>query len=128
MRLFRTRSRRLRFAWLALLALLFQQVALVAYACPVVEVPPVPQVVMADCEGMDMPDPEAPLLCDQHCQRGHVTAPDLKVPQVPPLALSAPHFDLAMVLLPQVQAQHYEGVPLYRSDPPPAQRFCSLQI
>ena len=84
--------------------------------------------MMAGCEGMEMPDPTAPVLCDQHCQREHVTNPDLKAPQVPPLALPALHFTLTEALLTPVQDQHYEDVPTCRSDPPPAQRFCSLQI
>ncbi|MGH8063507.1 MAG: hypothetical protein ACREO7_15995 [Pseudoxanthomonas sp.] len=124
---FRRRRKRLRFAWLALLALLLQQVTMVVYACPQTEVPP-PQVMMSDCEGMEMPDPAAPLLCDQHCQRDHLTTPDLRVAQVPPLALPPPHFDLAASLLPPVPAQYYEDVPTCRSDPPAAERFCSLQI
>lgn len=123
----RTRRQRLRFAWLALLALLFQQVALAAYTCPTAEVPPRP-VVMAGCEGMEMPDPDAPALCDQHCQRNHVTSSDAKTPQVPPQALPPLHFALTAALLPPIEAQYYEDVPLCRSDPPPAQRFCSLQI
>lgn len=125
---FRTRRQRLRFAWLALLALLFQQVALAAYACPMTEVPPQPQALMAGCEGMEMPDPDAPVLCDQHCQRDHLTTPDLRLAQVPPLALPPPHFDLAASLLPPAPAQYYEDVPTCRSDPPPAERFCSRQI
>lgn len=123
----RARRLRLRFAWPALLALLFQQVALTAYACPIEEAPPEPRMIMAGCEGMDMPDPEAPALCDQHCQRSHVTNPDLKAPQVLPLALPPLHFTWTEAL-PPAQARHYEDVPLCQSDPPPAQRFCSLQI
>lgn len=128
LRVFRARSFRLRVAWLALLALLFQQAALAAYACPISVTPPEPMTMMAGCEGMEMPDPAAPLLCDQHCQRDHVASPDLKAPQVPPLALPALHFALTAALLPPVQAQYYEDVPTCQSDPPPAQRFCSLQI
>jgi hypothetical protein len=128
MRAFRTRSFRLRFAWLALLALLFQQAALAGYTCPIRETTPEPQMVMAGCEGMEMPDPAAPVLCDQHCLRAHVTSPDLKAPQVPALALPPLHFDLSAALLPPAQAQLYEDVPICRSDPPAAQRFCSLQI
>ena len=126
-RMLRRHRPRLRLAWLALLALLFQQLALAAYACPTAEAPP-PQVVMAGCEGMEMPDPAAPALCDQHCQRDHVTNSDAKAPQVPPLALPPLHFALTAALLPPVEAQYYEDVPTCRSDPPPAQRFCSLQI
>lgn len=125
---FRCRRWRLRLAWLGLLALLFQQVALASYSCPINEAPLEPQVTMAGCEGMEMPDPQAPALCDQHCLRDHVTSPDLKAPQVPSLALPPLHFALTAALLPPVEAQYYEDVPTCRSDPPPAQRFCSLQI
>lgn len=127
----RARRPRVRLAWLALLALLFQQVALASYACPVPVAPAEPpraMASMAGCEGMEMPDPHAPLLCDQHCQRDHVANPDLKVPQVPSLALPPVHFALDATLPPPVQERHYADVPVCRSDPPPAQRFCSLQI
>lgn len=124
---FRRGRQRFRFAGLALLALLLQQVSMVVYACPQTEMSP-PQVMMSDCEGMEMPDPAAPLLCDQHCQRDHLTTPDLRVAQVPPLALPPPHFDLAASLLPPAPAQYYKDVPTCRSDPPATERFCSLQI
>lgn len=125
---FRARSFRLRLAWLAVLALLFQQFALAAYACPIAQTPPVPKMVMAGCEDMEMPEPDARVLCDQHCVRDHVISPTLKAPQVPPVVLPPLHFALTEALLPPVQAQYYENVPTCRSDPPPAQRFCSLQI
>ncbi len=125
---FRKRRQRLRFAWLALLALLFQQVALAAYTCPALDAPPLPHAVMAGCVGMEMPDSDAPALCDQHCLRDHVAHPDVKAPHVPSLALPPVHFALAEAMLPSVEAQRYVDVPVCRSDPPPAQRFCSLQI
>lgn len=125
---FRIRGTRRHWAWLALLALLFQQVALLAYACPVTETPPEPPAMTAGCEGMEMPDLEAPALCDQHCQRDHVANPGAQAPQVPPPALPPLHFDLTDALPAPVRAQYYQDVPVCRSDPPPAQRFCSLQI
>lgn len=124
----RSRRSRARFSWLALLALVLQQAALATYACPFEEMPSAPQTIMASCEGMDIPDPDAPLLCDQHCQRDHVANPDLKAPQVPPLALPPLHFALTEALLPPARAQYYEDVPVCRSDPPTAQRLCSLQL
>ncbi|MCR6496307.1 hypothetical protein LJB71_08790 [Thermomonas sp. S9] len=128
MKVLRLRRPRLRLAWLGLLALVFQQLAFAAYACPVADAPPEPQAVMAGCVGMEMPDPDAPALCDQHCVRDHVTTPDLKAPKVPALALPPMHFALSEALLPPVRAQLYRDVPICQSDPPPAQRFCSLQI
>ena len=127
LRMLRTRRQRLRLAWLGLLTLLFQQVALASYVCPV-ETPSEPQTTMASCESMEASDPQAPLLCDQHCQRDHVANPDLKAPQVPSLGLPPVHFALTEALLPPIRNQHYVDVPGCRSDPPPAQRFCSLQI
>ena len=119
---------RLRFAALALLALLFQQAALAGYTCPdLVRLETTP-TVMAGCEGMQMPDPDAPALCQQHCLRDDVANLDLKVPQVSPQVLPPLHLAVAEALLLPVQAQYYENVPTCRSDPPPAQRFCSLQI
>lgn len=128
LRAFRTRSLRLRVAWLALLTLLFQQLALSAYACPFTEMPSEARAMMVGCQGMEMPDPTASALCDQHCLRDHIANPDLKSPQVPPLALTPVHFALTAALLPSVEAYSYRDVPTCRSDPPPAQRFCSLQI
>lgn len=125
---FRARSPRLRLAWLAVLGLLFQQVALAAYACPISETPPEPQMVMVGCGSMEMPDPQAPALCDQHCLGDHLTTPDLKVPQVASPVLLALDFALTSAFLPPVEARYYQDVPTCRSDPPPAQRFCSLQI
>lgn len=123
----RGRRLRMRLAWVGLLALLLQQSALAAYACPV-ETRPAPVAAMAGCEGMEMPDQDSPALCDQHCLRDRVVSPDLKAPQVPALAMPPLHFALIEALLPPVQAQFYRDVPICQSDPPPAQRFCSLQI
>ena len=72
-------------------------------------------------------DPDAPALCDQHCQRDHIATADAKAPQVPyQPALVA--FALVQALLPPVHAQFYRDVPVCVSDPPPLQRFCSLLI
>lgn len=125
----RRRRPRARMAWLGLWALLLQQLALVAYACPLqvqaVEVDR--STAVAGCEAMSAPDPDAPALCDRHCQRDHVATPDSKPPQVPfQPALAV--FTRVQALSSPVQAQFYRDVPVCVSDPPPAQRFCSLQI
>lgn len=112
----------------ALFCMLLLQIAVAAYACPVQTPPSEPAPVMAGCEDMAMPDPEAPALCITHCQDGQIATPDVSPLQVPPSALPPLHFALTDALLPPVQAQYYEDVPVCRSDPPPAQRFCSLQI
>lgn len=128
LRRFRARRPRRFLAWLALLALLFQQVALASYACPVAEDLSPGRPPMFGCEGMDKPDADAPMLCQQHCLRGDVAHPDVKLPQVPALGLPPPSFALATASPPSAGALRYEDVPTCRSDPPPARRFCSLQL
>lgn len=125
--LFRRRQLRSRFVWVALLAFLFQQAAMAAYVCPV-EAPSAAQVMMSNCESMDMPDQTSPSLCEKHCNPDHSTTPDVRAGHVPPTALPLPHFDLAALLLPPTLAQDYQDVPTCRSDPPAAERFCRLQI
>ncbi|MFZ5635425.1 MAG: hypothetical protein ACOY82_02450 [Pseudomonadota bacterium] len=123
----RTRVRR-AVAACVLCCMLLLQVAVAAYACPVQAPPSDPMPAMIGCEEMTVPDPEAPGLCIAHCQDGQIATPDVNPPQVPPSALPPLHFALIEALLPPVRAQYYEDVPVCRSDPPPAQRFCSLQI
>ncbi len=123
----RTRVRR-TMAACALFCMLFLQIAVAAYACPIQAPPSEPAPTMAGCEDMTMPDPEAPALCITHCQDSQIATPDLNPLQVPPSALPPLHFALTEALLPPVRAQYYEDVPVCQSDPPTAQRFCSLQI
>ena len=120
---------RRRLAWLTLLAVLLQQLALIAYACPAEAAPLGSDTAqLRGCEGMEKRDPAAPTLCDQHCRRDQVATPDLKTPLVPPVALPAVDYSLSTAMVPAVRAQNYESVPLWQANPPPAQRFCSLQI
>jgi hypothetical protein len=124
---FRHRRRRARAAALVFVAMLLQQVALIAYACPRTEMPNAPQVEMADCERMAMPDVHARALCDEHCHPQHSAIPDSRLMCAPP-ALTQLYFRFATALLPPAAERHYEDVPTCSSDPPPAERFCSLQI
>lgn len=129
LRYWRMPLRQRRLAWLTLMAVLLQQLALIAYACPAEAAPVMSGMVqMSGCEGLEKRDPVAPTLCDQHCRRDHIAASDLKMPLVPPLALPAANFSSSAALAPPVHARNYESVPLWQADPPPAQRFCSLQI
>ena len=75
---------RARLAWLGLWALLLQQLALVAYACPLESVEAGQATLMVGCEEMSTPDPDAPALCDQHCQRDHIATADAKAPRALP--------------------------------------------
>ncbi|MGB6029417.1 MAG: hypothetical protein WBG22_06640 [Rhodanobacter sp.] len=132
----RPRTRR-RLAWLVALLLLWQQVAVAAYACtvvpsmgdPVAAVTSSPAMAaMGDCADMR----QVPLdpLCQQHCQPNQVTQVDAHTASVPfnALAVLPPMFlSVAAVTLPSDRA-------LARRDrlraPPPIARllFCSLLI
>ena len=116
---------RLHVALVVVACLLFQQVAVAAYAC---ERAPAPLPTQAmRCAEMNMAPAAAPAsaLCEKHC------APDLSVPtdlaalDVPALALP-PAFSLVLHA-PSAQV-HRAAVPVARSDPPPRLRYCSLLI
>lgn len=119
--------RRSRISWFVLFALLFQQLALSAYACALTATPSEHVVVMENCTGMPMQASHRSSLCDKHCNPDHATASPLLSVTVPPLGLPPPVF--ALVSHPQSRMDpRYVDVPISRSDPPPLLRFCSLQI
>ncbi len=119
---------RLRITLLVLFCLLFQQVALAAYACPLDQMPPDPVVMADNCAEMGMEQATvSPALCEKHC------APDLSVPadhavlNVPALALPPAAFDLVLIE-PLSHVALAADEPVDRSDPPPRLRYCSLLI
>lgn len=132
-------SHRRRIAVLAILGLLFQQLAMVAYAC-VLDMPSAVQApkMEAHCPGMGADMPVLPLpgdgadasmiLCERHCDPDDAVAADMVKLSVPALVLSA------MAFLP-VRDVATQGAPLLAGDggwvpsgPPPRLRFCSLLI
>jgi hypothetical protein len=124
-----TRRRRALLGVLLITGLLFQQVAVAAFACAKMPTPPPPVPAGMDhCAQMDMTpvQAESPALCEQHC------APDLSL-LTETAALSvptlAPPLWYSLVLETPVAhvAQRVE-VPIARSDPPPRLRYCSLLI
>lgn len=119
---------RLRIALVVIFGLLFQQVAMAAYACTMPSMPPDPVEMAEDCADMGMERvEEAPAVCAEHCSPDRVVASDHVAPSVPALALPPPEF--APVLMPSVtHVALVAGVPLRRSDPPPRLRYCSLLI
>ena len=124
---FRRRANVFRMTLTMLLALLFQQIAIAGYACPLVQMPAQQQqAIMDDCEGMEMED--SPVLCEKHCNPDNSANPEFRVGSVPPSVLPPLRFDLPMSLIAGTSAQSYEDVPVCQSDPPPQLRFCSLQI
>lgn len=120
--------RRLRIALVAILCLLFQQLALAAYACPVQQRPAETAPMSAHCAGMGMPQAEVnPALCGKHCAPDVATPADQAKLSVPALAL--PPLMFAPILVSCVDRfAACAAIPLERSDPPPRLRFCSLLI
>lgn len=85
-----TRRTRLRLTLLAVLALLFQQVALASYACAIADVPAGHTTMSTPCDGMPMTQQEQnPVLCAVHCAQQTPTPTDVHAPTVPPLLLPA---------------------------------------
>lgn len=119
---------RMRIALVVILSLLFQQVAVAAYACTLTRMP-TDTVAMAEaCEQMGIKQVEqSPVLCAKHC------APDLSIaadhaapPGVPALAL--PPVAFGLVLAQHVSPVMLTEVSVARSDPPARLRYCSLLI
>jgi len=124
----RTTRQRMRIAFVVIACLLFQQVALAAYACTLVQPPPDPMAMSGHCADMDMaPRKSTSALCEKHCAPDHSVATDRVVPTVPALALPP-------VLFAPLAVQHGShvslagDVPVNHSDPPPRLRYCSLLI
>lgn len=132
----RPRTRR-RLAWLVALVLLWQQVAVAAYACsvvpdmnaPVAAVTSSPAMAaMGDCADMR----QVPLdpLCRQHCQPDQVTQVNVHTASVPFNALAALPpmlLSVAAVALPSERA--FAWLDHRRPRPPiPRLLYCSLLI
>lgn len=122
----RRRRFAIRIAFAVLLSFVFQHAALAAYACPLDQAAAKVEASMPDCASMAVMD--SPALCVKHCNPDDSTTADVRVAQVPPVALPLVRFELARTLSPRTSMQHYESVPVLRADPPPTLRFCSLLI
>ncbi len=127
--MFRRARTRFRLSLLVLASLLLQQVAMVAYACELVEAVPPPMPAGTEhCAQMDMApvQAESPALCGKHCVPDLTLLTDANAPSVPMLALP-PAFSLVLSPPASQVAQQVE-VPIARSDPPPRLRYCSHLI
>jgi len=125
----RLRARhRLRVALVVIACLLFQQVALAAYACPMEQMPAEMEAMAEHCAEMGMQQAEDnPALCAKHCAPDLATAADHAKLSVP--ALMLPPLTFAPVLItPVTHVAVQAEMPIARSDPPPRLRFCSLLI
>ena len=125
----RLRARqRLRVALVVIACLLFQQVALAAYACPMEQMPPQMEAMAEHCAEMGMQQAQDnPALCAKHCAPDISTAADHAQLSVPPLMLSPLAFAPVLVT-PVTRVAVQAEIPIARSDPPPRLRYCSLLI
>lgn len=132
----RPRTRR-RLAWLVALLLLWQQVAVAAYACNTAPASPAvvatqaaasSMAVMGDgCAGM--PAPVAPI-CQQHCQPDHATQVDARTASVPFNALTAlPPMLLSVAAVTLPSHRTLAHLDRLRAPPPtPMLLYCALLI
>lgn len=126
------RRARLRLTLLAILALLFQQVALASYVCSSADIAASGHAAMgAHCTGMPMARVKhAPVLCAWHCDQVTPSTQNAQTPSVPPLALPAllPASPTLTFALPSAHVAHAHDA-LWRSRGiPPALRFRVLLI
>ena len=125
----RLRARhRLRVALVVTLCLLFQQLALAAYACPMEQMPPEMAAMAEHCAEMGMQQAQDnPALCAKHCAPDFSTPVDHAKLSVP--ALMLPPVAFAPVLItPVTHVAVQAEIPIARSNPPPRLRYCSLLI
>lgn len=80
------------FAWIALLGIIFSQLALSAYACPLLGTPGGQQSVEMSADMAGMPCAEMGMgkeagpsaLCVQHCDQGHQSVSTVQAPDFQP--------------------------------------------
>jgi hypothetical protein len=127
--MFRRLRVRARIGFVLMICLLYQQVAVAAFACArLPEAQPAMPPGMEHCAQMDMAPTQAQssLLCEKHCAPDLSVTSDTPIPSVPAMALP-PAFSLVLnPPVPHVATQL--EVPISRSDPPPRLRYCSLLI
>lgn len=126
--MFRRTRHRIRLGLLVVGCLLFQQIAVAAYACELAATPPAPPATTGHCAEMGMAPaaPATPALCEKHCVPDLTLLSDASIQGVPALAL-APAFALVLDA-PALQDGPHDDVRISRSDPPPRLRYCSLLI
>ena len=128
------RSTRLVAALIAMISLLFAQLALASYVCPGMTMPAAMATAMddsmqdmADCSGMDM---QQPALCHAHDHVGQQSLDKPDVPQVAPFAAVG----LALLVLPLNTVTLSTASPLDNTwlaratSPPLAIRHCCFRI
>ena len=123
-----SRRTRLRIALLALCALLFQQLALAAYACPLPSsaAPLTAMAAMPGCAGMPQMGAHSTQLCTQHCAQQTPAPQDARSPTVPVPALP-PQPPVLAIVVPLPAVRFDPGAARDRAAAPPP-RSCVLLI
>lgn len=129
------RTRR-RLAWLAMVMLLWQQVAVAAYACTVM--PQATQVAVASATAMGPmamhdahgdPAHETPsALCHKHCLPDHFTQVDATAVSVPFLAVPTAFPPITTAIAGDHRTARFDLVDRRRPAPSPLQRYGALLI
>jgi len=128
-----TRKSRSIAALLALVSLLFAQLAVAAYSCPGMQAGQF-AAAAASLEDQPMPgcqntDPEQPTLCKSHAQGGSQSLDKHEVPKIPPLMLAGAALDSCHVDVARRPSAAPSQVPLTRATAPPIQlRHCRFLI
>ncbi len=130
-----TRTPKLLIAITSIVAVLFTQLAVAAYACPIVEGPG--KIIAAAIAGdvhAAMPDCEMretgnPNLCLQHCQAGEQSVQTLSQVEAPPFAaISALAVIEPVQLMADLLVTAESAVLERETSPPPLIRFGFLRI
>jgi hypothetical protein len=130
--MFPRRRHRLITVLFALCSLLFMQLAVAGYGCPmeskVAEVAAMAEAGMPCAGDMASVDAEQPGLCHAHCQSTQQTAD--KLPTLTPTGAVATGFTYSIAPAPASQPVRQAGSPLLRRTTPPpiALRNCCLRI
>ena len=126
------RSYRLVTALIALASLLFMQLAVAAYACPMLSPQTqdqalTPPMAMADCHGMDQ---DSPSLCGAQADSGKQSLDKPATPHVEPFLKAALLLDVVAVeaLTPASAGMHARSIPAALAAPPIAIRHCCWRI
>jgi hypothetical protein len=119
------RSHRLVAALIALVSLLFMQLTVAAYACPIQSNEPV--AMAADCQGMDRMNPS---LCAAHADAGKQSLDKAATPAVQPFVAAAVLVEVTGLdqLMPASVRFMPSAVPATGAAPPISIRHCCFRI
>jgi hypothetical protein len=121
------RSHRLVAALIALASLLFMQLAVAAYACPMLAPEAPAPMAMADCHGMDK---QSPALCAARAETGKQSLDKAATPHVQPFVAAAVLVEVDGIepLMPASVSVAPSSVPAAGASPPIAVLHCCFRI